>query len=65
MGKQKKKYTVGTWNDMPNYECNECQFASLREREIEKHIRREHSTPQTKEFAEPEPKQDRFGNTQE
>lgn len=36
-------YTVGSWKGLPNYQCNQCSFASLKKRTTIIHIAKTHA----------------------
>lgn len=36
---EKKGYTTTKWNKLPNYECNDCPYATLDEDNMKDHVR--------------------------
>ena len=36
-------YTIGAWSGLPNYQCNYCQYASLKKRNTVIHIAEVHN----------------------
>jgi hypothetical protein len=59
----KKKYTISKWNNLDNFECTACPFATLVEADMLKHIEAVHEPPiETVLPREEPPKLDRFGN---
>lgn len=54
-------YIVGRWNDLPNYQCLQCSFATTDLVVMERHIDERHAPPPTT-VTVTVPIYDRFGN---